>query len=318
MVKSAADLILMLRNVTGRVDSNDPLFTDEIMLGYLNDFLNLESSQDIRLFKNKTWWEFDISPTSPNPMPVDLQQLGFSTIGPPAYVELLLNSNPINEVAVPLLGTIDGTNQIFTLPAIPPVVPGTMIITGTSPTQVLYDDGNGNIIGNGSGTINYFTGLVSVVFNTAPAVASSVTASYTYNSTPNTFVQPNNFSLEVWWFQDPADFYRHWPDRLLFTPQRPTAILYYNNELTFRGPPDTTYHIKIGAYKNEVIINSSGDISADYLFRYAVYGAALDIFMDFGETDKWHEIFPAYTRYRAMVYARTNNQYQNQRPSPEF
>lgn len=217
MTKSAADLITILRNVTGRVDASDPLFTDDIMLGYLNDFLSLESTQDIRIFKNKTWWEFDFGPLDPNPFPVDLQNIvlantnvGASTIEPPSYC--------------------------------------------------------------------------------------------------------NGFQL--FWYQSPAEFYGIWPEIQVYQTARPTYVLYYNNELTFRNPPDTTYLIKIAAYQVELQINQN--IESDYLFRYAAYGAALDIFGDYGEMDKYRDIFPLFQRYRALVYSRTYSQYQNQRPSPEF
>lgn len=219
MAKSAASLITILRNVTGRVDASDPLFTDAIMLQYLNDFIQLESTQDIRIFKNKTWWEFTFGPTDPNPYPVHLEGLvlangaiGASTIEPPCYAD----------------------------------------------------------------------------------------------------------GFTVFWYQSPLEFYGIWPETQTYQPQRPTYVLYYNNELTFRGPPLDTYDIKIAAYQVEFEVNENSVLEADYLYRYLVYGAALDIFSDFGEMDKYRDIFPVYTRYRALVYARTNCQYQNQRPSPEF
>lgn len=225
MAKTVADLILILRNITGRVDASDPQFTDPIMLQYLQDFTQLQSTQDIRIFKNRTWYEFTLSPTDPNPYPVNLQDIvlvngniGASTIEPPCYA--------------------DGFN--------------------------------------------------------------------------------------VFWYQDPREFYAIWPETQTYQPQRPTYVLYYNNELTFRGPPDRDYLIKIAAYQVELQITNP-DYSApyqglqqDYLYRYICYGAALDIFSDFGEMDRWNEIQPAYRRYRALVYSRTYSQYQNQRPSPEF
>ncbi len=219
MAKSAADLILILRNVTGRVDASDPLFTNEIMLQYLQDFIQLQSTQDIRIFKNKTWYEFTYGPTDLDPFPVDLQnivlidgQVGASTIEPPAYAD----------------------------------------------------------------------------------------------------------GFYVFWYQSPAEFYGIWPETQTYQPQRPTYVLYYNNQLTFRGPPDKDYLIKIAAYQVELQISDAGVLNQDYLYRYICYGTALDIFSDFGEMDKWRDIFPAYQRYRALVYGRTNCQYQNQRPSPEF
>lgn len=219
MAKTAQDLINILRNTTGRVDASDPLFTNEIMLQYLQDFISLLSTQDVRLFKNRTWWEFTYGPTDPNPFPVVLQDLvlingnvGASTIEPPAYAD----------------------------------------------------------------------------------------------------------GFYIFWYESPAEFYQIWPETQVYQPTRPTYALYYNNSITFRNPPDINYDIKIAAYQVEIQINSEGLLNEDYLFRYIAYGAALDLFSDFGEMDRWREIYPVYQRYRALVYSRTYSQYQNQRTAPDF
>lgn len=222
MVKSASDAINTLRNVTGRVDDSDPLFTNTVMLTYLNDFITQQASSDVRLFKNETWYEFNIDTTTADPLPVDLQALSLSTIGPPAYVQYITD--------------------------------------------------------------------------------------------------PTNGSFELFWYQDPKQFFALWPEigSANYAPQRPTYVLYYNNELIFRGPPDQQYHIKIKAYQEELEINPEGNIPVDYLFRYIVYGAAINLFNDAGEWDYADKIFPAFRRYRALVYSRTFSQYQNQRSNPEF
>ena len=74
----------------------------------------------------------------------------------------------------------------------------------------------------------------------------------------------------------------------------------------------------MAAYQVEIQVDPEGELNQDYLFRYIAYGTALDIFSDYGEMDRWRDIFPAFQRYRALVYSRTYSQYQNQRPSPEF
>lgn len=311
------DVINIMRNVTGRVDASDPLFTDEIMTTYLQNFIVQLSTQDIRIFKNMTWLEFDISPSTPNPYPINLQQLKLSTIGPPAYVQSINTSQDTDVTDIAMVGLIDGSNTTFTLSATPFIVPGSFSVIGDNPAQAMIDDEIGGFTGDGAGTINYNSGFVNITFDTAPAIGSTVLASYSYQTGLENTNQAQ-FSFDLWWFQSPADFYAHWPDRLNYTPQRPTAVLYYNNELTFRGPPNTEYHIKIQAYKEELAWNEDGSIDAAYLFRYLAYGASLDIFSDFGEMDKWRDIWPVFQRYRALVYARTNCQYQNQRPSPEF
>jgi hypothetical protein len=219
MTVSTADLILILRNVTGRVDNTDPQFTDAIMTQYLQNFISLSSTQEIRLFKNYTWWEFEFGPDGSNPYPFDLESIVLS---------------------------------------------------------------NGNTGASTIGPLCYASGF--------PVV----------------------------WHENPREFYALWPEsQTTFTPQRPTHVLYYNNALTFRGPPDIDYNIKIQAYSLEIQLTTTG-LQADYLYRYVAYGAALDIFSDFGEMDRWNEIFPVFRRYRSLVYSRTNSQYQSQRPSPEF
>lgn len=212
MVITEQMLVTMLRNVTGRVDASDPLFTNEIMVQYLQQNIALITTQDVRLYQNQTWWEFTYGPSNPDPLPVDLQQLGFSNLGAPTYAD----------------------------------------------------------------------------------------------------------GFYVFWYQNPADFYRIWPETQEYTPTRPTYALYYNNEITFRNPPDREYAMKIQAYRVELQIDADGLGDRDYMYRYIVYGTALDIFNDFGESDKAAAIMPAYTRYRALVYARTNIQYQQERAGPDF
>jgi hypothetical protein len=225
MPKSGADIISILRNVTGRVDASDPLFTDTVMLGYVNDFLSLEMPQEVRLYENKTWWEFNIDTSTADPLPVDLEALGYSTLGGMAYI-------------------VD----------------------------------------------------------------------------TNTTVTPNTVNLfDLWWYQSPSVFYGLWPQQSPNTPQRPEGVLYYNNQLIFRSPPDRQYGVKIQAYKIESTLTGTGsEITSSYFWRYIAYGAALDIFSDYGEVDKYQATMPAFMRYKGLVYARTNQQLQSQRTYPTF
>lgn len=231
--QSTATVIQIMRNVTGRVDRNDPAFTDAIMIDYLNAFVQQEHPQEVRIFQNQTWWDFTIDPTTADPLPVDLDALGYSTINAPAYISYV---NPVP----------------------PPVL-------------------------------------------------------------------PNSFPL--WWYQDPAQFYARWPWNIAFTPQMPTAVLYYNNELTFRGPPNAQYAVRISAYKidfsfaggtntneNSILAN----VPVAYLTRYFAYGASLDILSDFNEVETYNTVFQVYRRYRGQVLARTWDQFVKQRTAPDF
>ena len=232
--EQVANIVQIMRNVTGRVDQNDPMFTDEIMIDYLNVFLQQEHPSECRIFENYTWWDFTIDQNSQDPFPVNLDDLGFSTINSPAYIG---------------------------------------------------------------------------------------------------YVTPQLTSYLLFWYEDPRLFYQKWPWNTTFTPQRPTYVLYYNDELTFRGPPDQTYDVRISAYKidqsfaggknknTQSVLEGTGMLYRTpmaYLTRYLAYGASLDILSDYGEMDKYNEVFQVYRRYRGQVLARTWNQLQSQRTAPDF
>lgn len=234
-----SSILQIMRNVTGRVDRNDPAFTDAIMFDYLNCFVQQEHPQEVQIFENRTWWDFTIDEDSEDPYPVDLDALGFSTINSPAYIA-------------------------------------------------------------------YTTGALT--------------------------------SFPLFWYEDPRQFYARWPWQQVFTPQMPTDVLYYDNKLTFRGPLDQEYNVRISAYKIDFSfkggsLTNSGSILTGtgttntpslknaprtYLTRYFAYGASLDILSDFGEMDKYNEVFQVYRRYRGQVLARTWNQLQSQRTAPDF
>ncbi len=235
--QSGSSVIQIMRNVTGRVDTTDPAFTNAIMYDYLNAFIQQEHPQEVQIFQNKVWWDFTIDENTADPLPVNLDELGFASINAPAYIS--------------------------------------------------YADPDLN---------------------------------------PNTF--------KLFWYEDPSDFYYRWPWNNVFTPQQPTYVLYYNNELTFRGPPDQEYSVRISAYRidysfaggsntneNSVLSNVPGprlNQNSAYLTRYFAYGASLDILSDYGEMDRYQEVFQVYKRYRAQVMSKTWNQLSSQRTGPDF
>lgn len=81
----------------------------------------------------------------------------------------------------PATGAIDGVNATYTWTLTTPVARGRVVITGSNPVQVLTDDGVGGFTGDGTGTINYTTGAVSITFTLPPAVASTVLLTYSYH-----------------------------------------------------------------------------------------------------------------------------------------
>jgi len=139
------------------------------------------------------------------------------------------------------------------------------------------------------------------------------------NINPPAYV--DGFLIE--WYQSPSLFYAKWPETQTYTSQRPTDVLYYNNELIFRGPPDQEYPVKIAAYRlmadfGDPNPNEDVDIEFDYLMRYIACGASLDIFTDYGELDMYEKYYGIFMRYKSLVIARTNKQLSSQRSVPNF
>ncbi len=92
-------------------------------------------------------------------------------------------SRMVHEISAvpPATGTINGVNTIFTWNLTAPLARGRVVITGSSPSQVLIDDGAGGFTGDGTGSINYTSGSVSVTFTLPPAGASTVLLTYSYH-----------------------------------------------------------------------------------------------------------------------------------------
>lgn len=79
------------------------------------------------------------------------------------------------------IATGDGnTNSFGPLLSYSPVRSGTVQITDG--TQLVTDDGNGNLVGDGSGTINYVTGqITALAFTVAVTNGTSITCDYEYD-----------------------------------------------------------------------------------------------------------------------------------------
>jgi len=85
------------------------------------------------------------------------------------------------------IGSGDGTTLIFNYTTVFPIIKESSIIikyiiSGT--TYAARDDGSGNIVGTSvSGTINYTTGILNLVFTLVPANGTTINMTYSYQKT---------------------------------------------------------------------------------------------------------------------------------------
>lgn len=108
------------------------------------------------------------------------------------------------------------TQPDFSESAIPSRVQNILITANTSlgVTQNMTDDGNGNLIGDGTGTINYESGAISGTFTSGVP------------SGENIVIQYNPATLSI-----------------------PLSILFFQNQFTLRPVPDKGYTIELVAYR---------------------------------------------------------------------
>jgi hypothetical protein len=124
------------------------------------------------------------------PTPQNLQRLLFVNFKDPvqAYDGSTITPYPIYtsslQVTSASFGTGNGTTGPYTFntPANTGIVPGTVTITATA--QTVTDDQFGNLKGDGTGTVNYLTGAISVTFNANVANMSAITITYKQLNTP--------------------------------------------------------------------------------------------------------------------------------------
>lgn len=122
-------------------------------------------------------------------------------------------------------------------------------------TQNVTDDGNGNLIGDGTGTINYETGAVSVTFT------NGVTSGNDIN------IQYNPATLAI-----------------------PISILFFQNQFTMRPVPDKGYTVELVAYRqpSQALLGSADPNSPNFggttelteWWECLAFGAAKKIYED--------------------------------------
>ena len=123
-------------------------------------------------------------------------------------------------------------------------------------------------------------------------------------------------------FQDPGQFFAIWGinnDEILIAGY-PTAMLYYDNEFTFRTIPDTSYLVKIYGYKkNANYENVGSDIQFDYWLRYIAYGAAVDYARDYRYDMQARSMLEAtFKSERKLQLTHVHNQVKMARAMPRF
>jgi hypothetical protein len=101
---------------------------------------------------------------------------------------------------------------------------------------------------------------------------------------------------------------------LYFQTGLPRGILYYNNTLTLRSPPDRQYLVEMEAYLSPcAFFNTSAAIPFGYMAEYIARGAARKILSDTGDVEQFQFYEPLFREQEMLVWKRSQRQWTNNR-----
>lgn len=278
--------------------------TDVELDQYINTFYQYDFPEHLRLFTNLIPFTFYTAPnvdtyaTNNDPLTASNTLTDFKnriiTVSPPVYIdgkEIFYTQSPgefygiyPKNKSVALTGLVgNGVIVAFsgTLSSIP-VQAGTVSFSSrrvnNSPLN-LVDNGGGFLIGDGSGSINYLTGVYGLNYFFAPA-NGAVIKSHTFP----------------------------------YKPSRPQALLYYSNVFTVRPIPDDVYAVELQAqHALTDLLQTTSVPELNQWWQYIAYGAAKKVFEDRLDMGSVALITPEFKLQERLALRRTIVQQTNER-----
>lgn len=133
-------------------------------------------------------------------------------------------------------------------------------------------------------TVNYNTGVVNVTFPTPPPAGTPIQ------------VQCSFFEAGI-----------------------PRAVLFYNNCLTFRPPPNTQYLVSLETYLTPAaFLTTSQALAFGYMCEYIARGAARKILSDTGDIEQFQFYEPLFKEQETLVWKRSQRQFTSTRTPTIF
>jgi hypothetical protein len=223
-----------------------------------------------------------------------------------------------------LAGHID-INGIVTSGATsdPPIVSNFMTnIPTTSVYSAVYitataADGS-NIVVADSGQFLYGNQGYGLLMSVGQAPFGNSSLPGGYSTTSNT-VNYNSGTLNV---QFPVAIPAGTPINVqsyFFEQGIPRAILYFNNCITIRPPPNIPYLVEMDAYLSPAaFLNTSGAIPFGYMAEYIARGAARKILSDTGDVEQFSFYEPLFREQETLVWKRSQRQFTASRTGTIF
>jgi hypothetical protein len=99
-----------------------------------------------------------------------------------------------------------------------------------------------------------------------------------------------------------------------FATGLPRGILYYNNVITLRSPPDRQYLVELNAYLTPcAFFSTTAAIPFGYMAEYIALGAARKILSDTGDVEQMQFYEPRFREQESLVHIRSQRQWTSTR-----
>jgi len=122
--------------------------------------------------------------------------------------------------------------------------------------------------------------------------------------------------------ENPQRFYCKWPETTTYDQTRPTDVLYYNQKLLFRAPPDDSYSVK---FSTTIKPNAFPNVDPDNEYPIQeewgpiiAYGTAIEIAEDNSDIETVQKISLRHEEIKNRLMRKVNFQYDIQRSYPKF
>ena len=230
-----------------------------------------------------------------------------------SHLGLLMNPGSAPYGNTPLAGGYD-----VSFPITGATQSNPLILTATTTFQT----GQSVLIENVGGMIELNNNRYTVISNGGTTLTLNVDSTgftaYTSGGTVNTFQNVINYLTGI---AHEAFFPLPVPAGVNITGQclyfqsgLPRAMLYYNNVITLRSPPDRQYFVEVDAYLSPAaFFNSANAIPFAYMAEYIARGAARKILSDTGDVEQFQFYEPLFIEQERLVWKRSQRQFTSTR-----
>jgi len=201
MAETVAEVMTLARDVSQQQSTTG--YTNATLLTDLNSFYQNQFHIDIGMGSITTMWNFQTLANvdeyavsekyrlindkevlmSGNVIDMYFDRVLFDQYFPDAYVSEEPLGSVTRTVTSEAFATGDGGAAYAATSTYTPIVAGSLTVDDTSGGQSMTDDGAGAFTGDGTGSVAYASGSISVTFNSNVTLGNPVTIDYQYTET---------------------------------------------------------------------------------------------------------------------------------------